>query len=487
MESSHLAAGTTFSRYAIVRVIGEGGMGAVYEATHLQLKRRVALKLLLPGGVRNAEARARFFREGELAARLDHPHIVSVLDLGIEGDVPFLVMECLDGEDLSTLLTREGPLPVHTLVEILLPVCAAVAHAHADGIVHRDLKPANIFLSRTRSGEVVPKLLDFGVSKSIDISGAHALTASAGFIGTPNYMSPEQIRKSRDVDALSDQYALGVILYECATGRLPFESDSLFDLMWRIQAGQFVPPTQAMPGLDPTLEQIILRAMACNALDRHASVSALGAALLPLASPSMAMRWAGTFDPVGASAFAKTEHQQQRPIPPTRVSDPPAGTISPHVVAVSRPRRGATFARAVAIVALLAFAMIGGWALAFPGDASVEHEAPLPITRVSVPPAPSPVVAAPSVPPPTAAPPAAPPVTQTPLPTPARPVAVAALPPRAPRPAASSHRRPRPVPQVLQAPASPLLAPAAATPSAPFQAPQPQPLMRGPNGTIFPD
>jgi eukaryotic-like serine/threonine-protein kinase len=290
-----LAPNTHFGRYVIGRLLGVGGMGAVYEATHADLRRRVAIKTLHPDGARDPLWRARFFREAQAVARLDHPNVVSISDVGMVDDVPFIAMERLEGEDLADALARDRAWPVERLVDVMIPLLDAVAAAHEVGIVHRDIKPENIYLSNTRHRDIEPKLLDFGISKLVDLGTDNALTATHTMMGTTLYMSPEQAQNSKDVDGRADQYSLGVVLYVAATGRHPFaeagSKDSLFELLSAIVHGRFAPPRAVLPSLPAAFEAVVMRAMATRAVDRFESVSAMARALLPLASVRVSAVW----------------------------------------------------------------------------------------------------------------------------------------------------------------------------------------------------
>src|SRR5258708_4863407 len=224
-EPEELPAGTKLGKYEVRRLLGQGGMGAVYEALHLEMGKPVAVKTLSAMVAAVPGAKARFLREAQLTSRVRHPHIVDVTDVGTESGVAFLVMELLSGEDLSQRLERTGPLPAEALADIMLPVCSAVIAAHQEGVIHRDLKPQNIFLSKGSRG-IHPKVLDFGISKQTnDVAGA--LTRTSAMIGTPHYLAPEQINNARSPRPASHQYALGAILYACLSGQRPFERDTL--------------------------------------------------------------------------------------------------------------------------------------------------------------------------------------------------------------------------------------------------------------------
>ncbi|MBI5516022.1 MAG: serine/threonine protein kinase [Deltaproteobacteria bacterium] len=279
-----------------MRKLGAGGMGAVYEAEHLELGKRVALKTLHKELTSTAEVVARFVREGKATARVRHPHVVDVQDVGSEAGVPFLVMEYLEGEDLASMLSREGRLSVSRAVDLLLPVLAGVDAAHQAGIVHRDLKPENIFLVRGPNGDPHPKVLDFGIAKVMDPVGNLTLTRTASLLGTPYYMSPEQARGSRDVDARTDQYALGVILFQALVRRRPHQGDSLLALIHQITTTDAPAPSTVRPDLPPELDAVVLRTLSRDASARFPSVLALGASLLPFASEAGRARWQGVFE-----------------------------------------------------------------------------------------------------------------------------------------------------------------------------------------------
>ncbi|MFO0619185.1 MAG: serine/threonine-protein kinase [Polyangiaceae bacterium] len=267
--------GSSFGKYEVIRRLGEGGMGSVYEARHTELGRRVALKVLRSKLARNKTYLERFLREGRIAARLDHPHVVGVFDVGTESGSPFLVMEFLAGEDLDAHLSGRGPLETSEAVDILLPILSALDAAHGAGLVHRDLKPANIFLCRAAHGGFHPKLLDFGIAKP-GTEEAAQLTGTAEVFGTPQYMAPEQVRRAKDAKPESDQYAMGVILYRAVVGKEAFELGdlSVYAILERVVGGTFPSPRRVRPDVDPGIERVILRAMAKDPKDRFLSVRA---------------------------------------------------------------------------------------------------------------------------------------------------------------------------------------------------------------------
>jgi len=197
-------------KFRIERVLGEGGMGIVCAATHLQLGQLVALKFMLPQAMAHAENIARFEREARNAVRLKSDHVAKVTDVGrLDDGAPYMVMEYLEGNDLDAVLAERGPLPIPVAVDFVLQACEAVAEAHSLGIVHRDLKPKNLFLATKHGGRSIVKVLDFGIAKQLGVTEDMSLTRTTQVIGSPNYMSPEQLRASKDVDHRTDIWALG--------------------------------------------------------------------------------------------------------------------------------------------------------------------------------------------------------------------------------------------------------------------------------------
>lgn len=269
-------------RYRIERVLGAGGMGVVIEATHTALNERVAMKLLRPQLIANSRLRERFLREAQAAAKLKSEYIVRVRDVGIlDSGEPYMVMDMLDGADLAALLATKVPLPVEEAVSLILQACEALAAAHKADIVHRDIKPANLFLEQAGHGGVVMKLLDFGISKQQGDSD-EALTGTGDIVGSPVYMSPEQLRASREVDARADIWSLGVVLYELLAGCRPFPASSLADLCAKVLNDPPL-PIQAEPPLPPGLIAAVTHCLEKDREERFAHVAALAAALAPFA------------------------------------------------------------------------------------------------------------------------------------------------------------------------------------------------------------
>ena len=296
-------------RYRVVRKLGDGAMGAVYEAENVLIRRHVAIKVLHAHVAERHDALRRFEREAQAAGRIGSPHIVEVLDMGqIEGSARFLVMELLEGETLQQRVRSEGRLDPAEAARIVLQLLAGLGAAHAADIVHRDLKPANVFLTHSHSHTVAlgmdfVKILDFGVSKFSShenveapghgspphpAAGSEDMGATAGrLLGTPFYMSPEQAEgRARHVDHRSDLYAVGVILYECVTGKVPFDAATLNELIFRIVLEAPPPVESLVPDLDPAFTAIVNKAMAREAGERFQSAREMHEALSHWLAPS---------------------------------------------------------------------------------------------------------------------------------------------------------------------------------------------------------
>jgi len=329
MAERDLIGETLLERYRVTRAIGKGGMGAVYEAIHVALGKRVAIKVLLDRYADHPELVQRLEQEARLASAIGDAHIVDVADIGRTDDGrPFIVMELLDGESLAQLLERTTP-PESRLARLVAQAARALAAAHGKGVIHRDIKPENLFVLE-RSGEDFVKVVDFGISKLVGGgTGNRKLTGTGMVIGTTAYMSPEQAR-GEDVDERCDVYALGVVIYEAATGELPFTGDNDLQVLGRIANVDPPPPRALRPAISPELERICMTAMAKRREDRYATASALADALDKLRAGAATAPTAQSYVPAPAAA----------PRPP-------------------RPRRHATRWIAGAVAAAVALAAVG--------------------------------------------------------------------------------------------------------------------------------
>ncbi|HEY0468316.1 MAG TPA: serine/threonine-protein kinase [Polyangiaceae bacterium] len=272
-------------KYRVDRVLGAGGMGMVVAATHRQLDERIAIKFLLPEALRNPEAVARFGREAKAAVKIRGEHVARVIDVGtFENGAPYMVMEHLDGRDLSALIEEHGALAPSDAVDAVLQACEALAEAHALGIVHRDLKPANLFMVRRPDGTPCVKVLDFGISKLTAAGADHSMTKTSAVMGSPLYMSPEQMTASRQVDARTDIWAMGVVLYELLTGRVPFSAETLPEICGLILTA--APPAirDYSPAVPDALQAVVRRCLEKDRERRFANVSELAQALSPFGS-----------------------------------------------------------------------------------------------------------------------------------------------------------------------------------------------------------
>lgn len=351
-------------KYVIDRVLGEGGMGVVYLAHHQVISRQVAVKVMKPEVASQPQYTERFVLEARAAAELRHRHVVEILDFGVHEGRPFMVMEFLHGESLEKLLEREGPLsPVQT-VRLLDPVLRALSVAHEHGIIHRDVKPDNIFLARDEDdAEPIVKVVDFGIARrSMDEQAK--ITGENATLGTPLYMAPEQILSAHDATAAADQYAFGVTMYQCLTGRFPFETESIAGIVANKIAGEATPILQHRPDLDPDFAAIVMRTLARDPSARFPSMQALRDALAPFAE-NLAHRGAAAAKQLVERAPTEVATPPERPAASAHETRSSAESASPRseassasvsVVPASRAR--ALTAAVLALIALSALVMI---------------------------------------------------------------------------------------------------------------------------------
>lgn len=367
-------------KYRVERVLGKGGMGVVVAATHLTLGQRVALKFLLPQATEDPQLVARFLREARAAAAIRSEHVARVLDVGeLPGGAPYLVMEYLEGRDLAAELTQHGPLPVPLAVDFVLQACEALVEAHALGIVHRDVKPANLFLVKRTDGSPCIKVLDFGIAKQVEQQGTDALTRTTAILGSPLYMSPEQVRASTKVDLRTDVWSLGIVLHELLTGRPAFDATTASALLAMIAADPPTPLRALRPDAPVALEALIARCLEKNVAARTPSVAALARELAPFASERGRLsveRIVGT-----DAACATTAIQPSGPAPASATGDvvTEAPMIRASNATTQAASRGPTLA--VALSALVAVVAVG-YAVTRP------REAPTPTGTASAPQAP---------------------------------------------------------------------------------------------------
>ncbi len=277
-------------KYRIERHLGQGGMGMVVLAHHVELDERVAIKFLLPHALGNAELVARFAREARASVKIKSEHVVRTLDVGrLENGAPYMIMEFLEGTDLSARLRAGGPLPVAQAVGLVLQATEAIATAHALGIIHRDLKPANLFVVRRPDGTEAVKVLDFGISKLLGPGGAPAelqMTRTAAVLGSPLYMPPEQMESARRVDVRSDVYSLGATLYELLAGQPPYTADTLPELITKVLSKPLPGITSLRADVPPALEAVITRMLEKDPADRLQNMAEVAVALAPFAPES---------------------------------------------------------------------------------------------------------------------------------------------------------------------------------------------------------
>jgi serine/threonine-protein kinase len=320
------------SKYRVESILGVGGMGMVLLVRHIDLGQQMAIKMMMPGVIHDDQAAARFVREARAAAAIQSEHVVRIFDVGtFDSGLPYMVMELLRGEDLSQVLARETQLPLEDAVDYVLQAAHAIAEAHARGIVHRDLKPSNLFVTTRSDGTALVKVLDFGISKALnpeaDVPSSANLTATSAVMGSPLYMSPEQVRNAMQVDARTDIWALGVILHEILTGAPAFSADTLPGICAAITADEPPPLRSLREDAPPELEAVLLKCLEKNITKRYQTTKELMAALRPFASNSgrleptsipaaMTMREAGSIPPSGSTMSPSRKETSDGRTPP---------------------------------------------------------------------------------------------------------------------------------------------------------------------------
>jgi serine/threonine protein kinase len=298
-------------KYRIKALLGQGGMGAVYEAEHVSIGRVVAVKVLHPKHAQQAEAVARLRHEARVAGNIGHPNICETYDLGrLDDGSPYLVMERLVGETLDQRIKREGALPERDIADVMLQVLSALGAAHDKGIIHRDLKPENVFLMRRAGSPAIAKLLDFGISKAIHENRDADLTMPGIVMGTPYYMAPEQARGDRGLDHRVDIWAAGVILYEALTGRRPFVARNYNALLVQILTSKHRPLSEIRPAINASIERIVDKALAKMREDRFQTALEFRETLRRVIDP----------EPPPQSLRSQQQPQAPHPTQPARMS-----------------------------------------------------------------------------------------------------------------------------------------------------------------------
>jgi eukaryotic-like serine/threonine-protein kinase len=328
-------------KYEIIKLIGTGGMGYVVSALHVELGEVVALKFLRPEALQIEELVERFAREARAAAKIRSEHVARVFDVGVLPDgVPFIVMEHLAGQDLAELLQARGPLPIKVAVEYVMQACEALAAAHAAGVIHRDIKPENLFLTTHAQGLDFIKILDFGISKVALAPGKRGFVRTMLPLGSPVYMSPEQIRSSEQVDARTDIWSLGCVLFELLTGTVAFNEPTLMQLSAAILEHDPVPLRELLPEAPEELEAVVLRCLEKDADKRYGNIAELAIALYPFAPRRSRISAERCYHALKNAGVDCPEFEIQSVFPPSLTDMPAVSSAAPRTHTSPKLRPG---------------------------------------------------------------------------------------------------------------------------------------------------
>jgi len=407
-------------KYRVDGALGAGGYGLVVRAHHLLAQQEVAIKILRDDVELDEENRQRFLREAQLMVRLRSEHVTKISDVGtLDSGAPYVVMELLEGMDLGKVLESAGRLSAQVACDHLLQACDVLAEAHALGIVHRDIKPTNLFVTRRSDGSQSIKVLDFGISKTAATDQGMKLTQTAMMLGTPAYMSPEQMRSARSVDTRTDIWSLGVVLYELVEGTMPFEATSFAELAVKVATEPFVPMKLA-----PELTPIVTRCLGRTPNDRYGSVAELALDLARFARPQTARTYVGRIHRVLG-----------RPVPNAYESSPNLTAVTEYVRSGTAPVAHKSRTGLVIGIGVGLLVAVVGVALALSSGDEPDKKPPAPPVEPAAkvtPPAPPPTAAPVQNPLPTAPPTPAPDPTPVVTPLPAGSAAVSPPTPKPP-------------------------------------------------------
>lgn len=329
-------------RYRVDGVLAEGGMGIIYRGWHLTLCQPIAIKVVRPELLKNAEAVSRFLNEARAMASLHSMNVAQVLDVGrIRGDTLYMVLEYLEGVDLRTMLDNEGALPLGRAADYIIQACAAMQEVHALGIVHRDIKPENLFIANLKDGRKILKVIDFGISKRLDENEGRSFTAPDRSLGSPQYMPPEQISSPDHVDGRADIWSLGVVLFELLSNALPFRAHNMTATCARVLCGEPNSLEKLRPDLPEEIYALVRRCLQKNPKDRFADMAELASALAPFADSTLARQSQPSVRLLSAEHSRDDRHSERTPAPAV-------GSILPELPARRRwlPASGAFLAAA---------------------------------------------------------------------------------------------------------------------------------------------